>query len=86
MAKESVVSTLTLLLGTTQITTILTPLSAFAFLVFCLLYTPCIASVAAIRRELGRKWAMIVVVFQCAVAWICSFLSICIILLFEVII
>lgn len=74
MAKESVVSTLTLLLGSTNITTILTPLSAFSVLVFCLLYTPCVAAIGSIRRELGRKWAFIVVVFQCLVAWICSLL------------
>ena len=72
MAKESVVSTLTLLLGTTSITSVITPLSAFSLLVFCLLYTPCIASIASIKRELGRGWSVLVVVFQCAIAWICS--------------
>lgn len=84
MAKESVVSTLNLLLGTAQITTILSPLAAFAFLVFCLLYTPCVAAVASIRRELGRKWALGVVAFQCSIAWIISFISICIALIFGV--
>lgn len=74
MAKESVVSTLTLLLGTTKITTLISPLSAFSLLVFCLLYTPCVAAIASIRRELGHKWAIIVVLFQCLIAWLCSLL------------
>lgn len=74
MAKESVVSTLTLLLGTTSITNILTPLSSISLLVFCLLYTPCVAAIGSIKRELGRKWAVIVVIFQCVIAWICSLL------------
>ena len=74
MAKESVVSTLTLLLGTAEITTIISPLAAFSLLVFCLLYTPCIAAIASIRRELGKKWSLIVVAFQCAIAWVCSLL------------
>ncbi len=74
MAKESVVSTLTLLLGTTNITSIISPLAAFSLLVFCLLYTPCVAAVGAIKRELGRKWAFIVVIFQCLIAWVCSLL------------
>ena len=72
MAKESVVSTLTVLLSGAAITGILTPLSAAALLVFCLLYTPCVAAVAAIRRELGGKWAAVVVVFQCVLAWVCA--------------
>lgn len=72
MAKESVVSTLTLLLGTTNVTTIISPLSAFSLLVFCLLYTPCVAAISSIRRELGHKWAGIVVLFQCAIAWLAS--------------
>ena len=50
------------------------PLSAFSFLVFCLLYTPCVAAVAAIRRELGRGWSALVVLFQCVVAWVVAFL------------
>lgn len=74
MAKESVVSTLTLLLGTTSITSILTPLSSISLLVFCLLYTPCVAAIGSIKRELGRKWAVIVVIFQCVIAWVCSLL------------
>ena len=75
MAKESVVSTLSVLFaGTGGVTAILTPLSAAALLVFCLLYTPCVAAVASIKRELGGKWAVMVVLFQCAVAWVCAFL------------
>ena len=70
MAKESVVSTLTVLSGPgTAFESILTPLSAMALLVFCLLYTPCVAAVASIKREMGGKWAFGVVVFQCVVAW-----------------
>ncbi len=73
MAKESVVSTLSVLLGSTgTITSVLTPIAAGSLLVFCLLYTPCVAAVAAIRRELGFKWALFVVVGQCVIAWICS--------------
>lgn len=72
MAKESVVSSLTLLLGTTDITQVMSTLSAFSLLVFCLLYTPCVAAIAAVKRELGTKWAIYVVFFQCAVAWIIS--------------
>ncbi len=73
MAKESVVSTLTVLLGQTSIQTILTPASAFCLTVFCLLYIPCVASIAAIKRELGAKWAGVVIVSQCTIAWIVSF-------------
>jgi len=71
MAKESVVSTLTVLTGG-SLFTLLTPLGAMALLVFCLLYTPCVAAVAAIKRELGGKWAIIIVIGQCAIAWICA--------------
>ena len=75
-AKESVVSTLTLLLGgdTSQITTLFTPFTAAVFLVFVLLYTPCVAAIATVKRELGSKWAAIMVVNQCAVAWLCALL------------
>lgn len=72
MAKESVVSTLTMLLGTSNVASILTPLSAYALLVFCLLYTPCVAAIAAIRRELGFKYAILVVISQCTIAWLVS--------------
>lgn len=73
MAKESVVSTLTVLLGNTKsLQNILTPASAVSLLVFCLLYTPCAAAIASIRRELGGKWALAVVLGQCALAWVCA--------------
>lgn len=71
MAKESVVSTLTVLTGS-SILTILTPLGALALLVFCLLYTPCVAAIAAIKRELGTKWAVMIVLGQCGIAWVCA--------------
>jgi ferrous iron transport protein B len=74
MAKESVVSTLSVLFGSTEmLMSVLTPLSAMSLLVFCLLYTPCVAAVASIKRELGGKWACIVVVSQCVIAWIAAF-------------
>lgn len=71
MAKESVVSTLTVLFGSsTALTTLLTPLSAASLLVFCLLYTPCVAAIASVKRELGGKWAAGVVIGQCVIAWL----------------
>lgn len=74
MAKESVVSTLSVLFGSTaQLTGVLTPVSALSLLVFCLLYTPCVAAVASIKRELGGKWAAGVVVSQCVIAWLAAF-------------
>lgn len=73
LAKESVVSTLTVLFGgTAAVSAALSPLSAAALLVFCLLYTPCAASIAAVKREMGIKWAGFMMIFQCAVAWIMS--------------
>ena len=75
MAKESVVSTLSVLFGSTeQLLVALTPLAVASLLVFCLLYTPCIAAIASIRRELGGKWAVGVVVGQCVIAWVCALL------------
>ena len=75
MAKESVVSTLSVLLGTNvAITSILTKLSAISLLVFCLLYTPCVAAIASVKRELGRKWACGVVVFQCVIAGVMAYI------------
>ena len=75
MAKESVVSTLTVLLGNTEgLMSVISPLSAASLLVFCLLYTPCVAAVSSIKRELGGKWALGIVVMQCVIAWICAFL------------
>ena len=74
-AKESVVSSLLILFGSTAaLTAALTPAQAAPLLVFCLLYTPCIAAVASVKRELGGKWATIMVVNQCAVAWLCALL------------
>jgi len=73
MAKESVVSTISVLIGGTgALASVFTAKSALSFLVFCLLYTPCVAAITAVRRELGRKWALGVVVLQCAVAWLAS--------------
>lgn len=75
MAKESVVSTLTILFGSTQVLqTVLTPLTALSLLVFCLLYTPCVAAIASVKRELGAKWALGVVINQCVIAWIMALL------------
>lgn len=73
MAKESVVSTLSVLFGSTAaLTALLTPLSAMSLLVFCLLYTPCVAAVASVKRELGGGWALGVALGQCAVAWLAA--------------
>ena len=75
MAKESVVSTLLILFGSTAaLSAALTPAQAAPLLVFCLLYTPCIAAVAAVKRELGGRWATIMVVNQCVVAWVYALL------------
>ncbi len=74
IAKESVVATLTVMLGSTEnLLALLSPLSTAALLAFCLLYTPCVAAVAAIRRELGGRWAAGIVVGQCVVAWLCAY-------------
>ena len=72
MAKESVVSTLEVLFGGT-IGSILSPLSAGSLLVFSLLYTPCVAAVASVRRELGGKWAAGLALWQCLIAWVVAF-------------
>ncbi len=74
LAKESVVSTLSVLFGDTAVSSVLSPLAALSLLVFCLLYTPCVAAIASIKRELGGKWAVGVVAGQCAIAWICAML------------
>ena len=75
MAKESVVSVMGVLFKAEGgPAAVITPLAAIAMLVFCLLYTPCVAAIAAIRRELGVKWAAIIAVWQCVVAWIFAFL------------
>lgn len=74
MAKESVVSTLSVLFGSTEaLLMAISPVAAASLLVFCLLYTPCVAAVSAIKRELGGKWALGVVFGQCAVAWLAAF-------------
>ena len=73
MAKESVVSTLSILFGNTAaLLSCITPLSAASLLAFCLLYTPCVAAIASIKRELGSKWAIFVVIAQCVIAWLVS--------------
>ena len=74
MAKESVVSSLSVTFGSTEaLTAALSGLTAISLLVFCLLYTPCVAAIATIKRELGGLWATGVAVFQCAVAWVVAF-------------
>lgn len=78
MAKESVVSTLSVLVGSTgNLVQMLTPLSTVSLLVFCLLYTPCVAAISSIKRELGGTWAVGVVIGQCALAWFVAFLVRC---------
>lgn len=73
MAKESVVSTLSVLFGSTEgLTGAITPLAAASLLVFCLLYTPCVAAIAAVKRELGGKWALGVAAGQCAIAYVAA--------------
>ena len=73
MAKESVVSTATLLYGSTEgLMEAITPVAAASLLVFSLLYTPCVAAIAAVKRELGGKWAVAVVFGQCAIAWVAA--------------
>ncbi|MCG5030791.1 ferrous iron transport protein B [Mesosutterella sp. OilRF-GAM-744-9] len=75
LAKESVVSTLSVLYGSVpSLRASLTPLAAFSLLIFCLLYTPCIAAIASVKRELGGKSALELVFFQCAFAWAAAFL------------
>ena len=75
MAKESVVSTLSILFGSTaSLGEVLSPLAAVCLLTFCLLYTPCVAAIASVKRELGGKWAVGVVIGQCVIAWLAAFL------------
>ena len=74
MAKESVVSTLSVLFGqTAALLGCITPVAAASLLVFCLLYTPCVAAIASIKRELGSRWAVGVVIGQCVIAWVAAF-------------
>lgn len=83
LAKESVVSSLTVLFGSTDILLkTLTTAGAGSLLIFCLLYTPCVAAIASIKRELGLKWAIGVVLWQCALAWVISFIAYNVILVF----
>lgn len=75
MAKESVVSVLEVLFGASGgITAVMTPLTAGTLLIFSLLYTPCVAAIASVKRELGLRWALALVVWQCVIAWIVAFL------------
>ena len=74
IAKESVVSTLMVLVGD-GITSLLTLGTAVPLLVFCLLYTPCVAAIASVRRELGGRWALGMVAMQCGIAWVCACLT-----------
>lgn len=75
MAKEGVVSTLTILFGQHgELLSALTPLSALSLLVFSLLYTPCIAAVASIRRELGARWRLASFSINAAIAWVAAFI------------
>lgn len=74
MAKESVVSTLSVLFGGAKaLTGVLTGIQAASLLVFCLLYVPCVAAIASIKKELGLRWAIWVIILQCTIAWICAF-------------
>ena len=75
MAKESVVATIGVMYGSTQaLVAAITPLAAFCLLVFCLLYTPCVAAVTSVKRELGTRWMFLVIINQCVIAYIAAFL------------
>ena len=75
LAKESVVSTLGVLFTAGGgVTAAMSPLAAASMLIFCLLYTPCVAAVASVRRELGRRWAFYMIIWQCGLAWLAAFL------------
>ena len=79
MAKEIVVSTLTVLTGSAAaLASLMTPSAALALCVFCLLYTPCVAAIACVRRELGTRWAIGVVIFQTVIAWVLAFAVRCV--------
>ena len=75
MAKESVRATLEVLLGGGGLETMFTTVTSISMLVFCLLYTPCVAAVASIRRELGTKWMFFIIAFQCVVAWLVAWVA-----------
>lgn len=72
IAKESVVSSLSILYSGVALSSVINPLNAIAMLVFCLLYTPCVAAITAIKRELGTRWMFGIVIWQCFVAWVCA--------------
>ena len=75
LAKESVISSLSILLGSSDaLPEVFSKLTAFVFLVFSLLYTPCVAAIATVKKELGKRWALGIVLIQCAIAWIVSFI------------
>ena len=74
LAKESVVSTIEVLFSDAELMTTLTTVTSFVLLVFCLLYTPCVAAIATVRRELGAKWSFFMVCLQCLIAWIMAYL------------
>jgi ferrous iron transport protein B len=74
LAKEVVVSTLTTLFAGVSIAEVFTPGVAYTLLVFCLLYTPCMATMATVRRELGTRWMMVIMVGQCVIAWVAAFI------------
>ena len=73
MAKEAVVGTLAALVPAGGLSSLITTAAAFALLVFCLLYTPCVAAISTVRRELGTRWAVMMAVFQCVLAWVVAF-------------
>ena len=75
LAKEAVVSTIQVLFPGNGIMSFLSPASAGALLVFCLLYVPCVATISTIKQELGNKYAIFVVIFQCSIAWIFAYLT-----------
>jgi ferrous iron transport protein B len=76
MAKESVVMTLTVLFGNTaNLQAALSTAAAFSLLIFCLLYTPCVAAISAVKREMGGGWAFMIVLLQCGIAWLCSVMT-----------
>ena len=74
LAKEVVVAVMSSLFNGIAIAEVMSAATAYALLVFCLLYTPCMAAMATIRRELGTKWMFFIMIFQCVIAWIVSFL------------
>ena len=74
LAKESVVAVLGTLYSGSALASVLSPVSAAAFLAFCLLYTPCVAAMSSVRRELGTKWMIGIIAMQCIIAWVISFI------------